>query len=93
VEDLMPRTKGAIGKSRSLPADKLRGPVKKIRAMLAAAGVPAERTPSNDHIIGLLPRWIDYERAQAWVTRLVEKTSRGPTLIVRLKRKRRAKKA
>jgi hypothetical protein len=78
------RVPGAIGNARTVPANKLRAPLKKVFAKLKAAGVPKSRWPSNDQLILLLPRWVDWARVDEWVA----KKAAAPTTGIRLPKRR-----
>ncbi|HVU05476.1 MAG TPA: hypothetical protein VHE30_27200 [Polyangiaceae bacterium] len=70
------RPKGAISKARRLPAKDFKEPLKKVHRLLRAHGLEKRHSPSNDSIIAMIPKWIDWDKAREWAISFV-KTSQG----------------
>jgi hypothetical protein len=85
----MTRPRGAIGNPRTIGAEKLRGPLKKVFAKLKAAGVPSGVMPTSNYIATeLLPKWIDWDKVDAWAAGMAAAARPTKPLVVRLRKPR-----
>ena len=68
----MPRTKGAVGRGRTMEAERLREILKPIHDKLKRAGLSEAALPTNDALVSKLLDWVDNAKIDAWVKQYVK---------------------